>query len=487
MQSTKTSSTTTTVAAIMNSSNQLKTAVENIQDELQRIMAVADLQRVEASVASEEFKTRLIAEFNLKLRGFKSKVRALNEENGRLRKRIAELEKETPLSPRELNARKRRSDRKESEDKRAEKAPTNQDYIAIWGEASGQRPKKTKVAKGDFEKALSGMNSAAGRTTERERTKDQTESRNSEVGGSEISERDTAKFGSAAKFPEMSNAWELPPHPEPGVRILSSPLKSPSKPARDLTSSQFNRLPTQYSDELRDAPGSGSLRPVQLPARAAEPLGLSPIAGAFAESQEVVADSQEEIEPLAQVPPHYTSLQRAQFLRNYYRMKLADSGFCVALTFNPITERAWVADDFKRNARWVPPAVAPSRARAMTKAQEAVYNEFFREAGFGARAAGPQWGDSDADDDGAHENMAPVDIHGARSQVMDKYLSPPGYMVGLFPSTQEAYERKAEIQQKAAERLERRLASALSGGEFVFYEDVLNTYVAQGRYTREAV
>lgn len=465
MQSTKTSSTTTTIAATMNSSNQLKAAVENIQDELQRILAVADLQRIEASVASEEFKTRLIGEFNLKLRGFKSKVRALNEENGRLRKRIAELERELP----QLSTKRRRSHHNE------ENETPNQDYIAIWERASGQRPKEV----GSKKRVLSTINLVANAQ----------EGRGSRDVGKDMKDRDTRDTRDTRDISAHSQDRGCDELREPGVQIFSSPLKSPlkspCKQARDLTSSQFNRLPTQYSDELRDTAGSGglSVKP-DLPPRAPDQLGLSPIVVAFAESQEVVEDSQDEIEPLAQVPPHYTSLQRAQFLRNYFRMKLADNGFCVSLSSNPITERAWVTDDFKRNPRWVPPAVAPSRARPKTKAQEAVYREFFREAGFGAPAAGPKWGDSDGEeDDAAHD-----DIDGARSQVMDKYLSPPGYMVGLFPTTQEALERKAEIQQKASNRLERRLASAVAGdGEFIFYENVLNTYVAQGRYKLEAV
>lgn len=469
----------TTVAASMNSSNQLKTAVENIRDELQRIMAVEDLQKIEASVASEEFKTRLIGEFNVKLRGFKSKVRALNEENGRLRKRITELERALPLFPRELNAKRRRTDWGEKEDGDKNQPQKSLDFMAHWETARGQRPKPLNPTDTEQIQSLIPHN------------------RNHDP--SENLKDTSAKHISKPSNPDGKDRDENNKAEETEVLILSSPLKSPLrsplKLARDLTSSQFNRLPTQYSDELRDTQDAGEtlgrenrrsglapLKSVQLAPAAADPLGLSPVAVAFAESQEVVADSQEEMEPLAQAPAHYTSLQRTQFLRNYFRMKLADSGFCVALALNPITEHAWVADDFKRNSRWAPPAVAPSRARAMTKAQESVYREFFREAGFGARTGGPQWGDSDGDDE-----SAPEDVHGPRSQVMDKYLSPPGYMVGLFPSTQEALDRKAEVQRKATERLERRLASALSGGEFVFYEDVLNTYVAQGRYTRGAV
>lgn len=460
----------------MNSSNQLKTAVENIQDELQRILAVADLQRIEASVASEEFKTRLISEFNVKLRGLKSKVRTLNEDNAHLRKRIAELERGMLLLP-ESDAKRYPSNTKEKDELGPENPSLGQE-IPIHEEGEQEQL--------DTHSGVS-ANHIAGLFDPHKRKR---------FGGMSAGMRSGKMEDNSAK----SKGGETN---ELQVLILSSPIKSPAKSARDLTSSQFNRLPTQYSDELRDTSEAREtlkrgkdtnnsdaelnllerevFKKVKLPLAPPDALELSPIAVAFADSQEVVADSQDEMEPLVHVPAHYTSLQRAQFLRNYLRMKLADTDFCVTLALNPITERAWMADDFKRNARWVPPAVPPSRARAMTKAQESVFREFFREAGHGARSGGPRWDDSD-ENEGVSDDFQDV-----RSQLMDKYLSPPGYMVGLFPTTQEVIDRKAEVQRKASERLARRLASALSGGEFVFYEDVLNTYVAQGRFTRDLV
>lgn len=418
----------------MNSVQQIRTAVANIQDELQRIVACADVRPIEQGQVTEDFKAKLITEFNTKLRGFKSKIRTLNEENTQLRERIAQLEGQLKGDP--------------------------QDKVS----------RKTSLPPG----------------------------------------------------PEM-----LPPKrqrivpDEERVEIMSSPIKSDNReePANrmgsrpDFTSSQLNRLPTQYSDSSEtqkeavsdvfatrrplQTQESGSLR-LQSPSRGPT-LSSSPVKPIFIEEDDrIVADSQDEFEPLGPDkhmghPSHYTALQRIELLRNYYRMKLNDSSYTVDLTTNPITEMPFVLADFKPNGNWSRPKHLHSHLGVMTKAQEQVYDQFFQEAGHGVQMAGPQWdghkpqvahdislSDKENDND-AH--ASPENRQWVRSQVMDKYLSPPGYMVALFPTTQQQKEQKAAVAEKNQQRVARRVASALSNGEFIFYEEVLNTFVAQGRYT----
>lgn len=458
----------------MNSVYQIRSAVANIQDELQRIVACSEVLPLERSHVSEEFKTKVIAEFNSKLRGFKSKVRALTEENAQLKDKLRDLEH--------------------------------------------QLGRKSDVA------------------------------------------RLTKSMGSLPRGPEMAPPKRQKTNPdEDPVEILSSPMKQVQPPeedvislaATDITSSQFNRLPTQYSDasdsvretelvdlaatrmaELRhpdealedgkgdETPkGDMSRKSPKLPSRD-KTLGSSPVKADFVEEDErVVADSQDEYEPLgrpAGYPQHYTALQRIDFLRNYYRMKLSDLRYQVDLTTNPITEKPWVFADFKPNGNWSRPKHLHSHAGVMTKAQEQAYARFFQEAGHGVKSGGPQWevedtakinlqangnlqelhshtrrGDTWRNQDSEEKENSQRSLQGSpqsdlwvQSQVMDKYLSPPGYMVGLFPTTQQQQQNKRMVADKSRDRLERRLASGLAQGEFVFYEEVLNTYVAQGRYRR---
>lgn len=459
----------------MDSVYQIRSAVANIQDELQRIVACSEVLPLERSHVSEEFKTKVIAEFNSKLRGFKSKVRALTEENAQLKDKVRDLEH--------------------------------------------QLVRKSDVA------------------------------------------RLTKSVGSLPRGPEMAPPKRQKTNPdEDPVEILSSPMKQVAPPeqqvsalaATDITSSQFNRLPTQYSDtsdsvretemvdlaatkltELRHPDenpegarkGDTSRKSLKLPRRE-RALGSSPVKADFVEEDErVVADSQDEYEPLgrpAGYPQHYTALQRIDFLRNYYRMKLSDLRYRVDLTTNPITEKPWVFGDFKPNGNWSRPKHLHSHVGVMTKAQEQAYARFFQDAGHGVKSGGPQWEVEDTGEGRAQERQAKMNLQGelhsdtatrgdiwrnqhseekensqgsphnsphgsdlwVQSQVMDKYLSPPGYMVALFPTTQQQQQNKRMVADKSRERLERRLASGLAQGEFVFYEEVLNTYVAQGRYRR---
>lgn len=420
----------------MNAENRLKACVANIQDELQQILAVAAVKKLENPVPNDKFKSLLVSEFNSKLRKYKANLRSLTAENERLKEEVKRLATELDRrSHGPLHAKPSKS----------ESALTNIPYMAP--------PKRRRT-------------------------------------------------DSAVEADEEE------------VFILSSPLKGKGSPGKrgdldrsTITSSQFNRLPTQYSDSSEGARAAGPGE--DLPTRD-EKLRLSPVKASFAggsndDDDRVVADSQDEVEPLAgfggrpSYPKHYTALQRAEFLRNYYRAQLAKDGFVVSLAANPITDAPWRSEDFKPNPLWVGARRLNSHLGVMTKAQEKEYAAFFAAAGTGVSARGPKW---DHDDTGGRETgrspwggegeregerrgseRGEGDHEWVRSQVMDKYLLPPGYMTGDFATTQEAADRRQEVAAKERERVVRRLQSALSRrGEFVFYEEVLNSYVAQGRY-----
>lgn len=314
----------------MNAQQQLRTAVANMRDELERMLALVDMQQLQQEVSSGDFKERIVQEFNTKLRRTKAKVQQLTSENSQLKRRVEELEL------------------------------------------------------------------------------------------------------------QLANKENLV---QP---ILSSPIKVASQ---DVTSSQLNRLPTQYSEtEL----------PKRLPVKRRRKLSIKPN---FVEER-VVQDSQDEVEPLGveKTPQHYTALQRIGFLRGYYEMKLADKSFVIDLGANPITESAWVEADFVPNEEYA------RCGRRMTPAQRRQIVAFDEAAGIGHTG------------DHVTEDICTL-------QLMDKYSLPIGYMVELFCTTQEAEERKARSAQRRQVRIQRRLGLALAqpAGEFVFYEQVLNRYVVLGR------
>lgn len=380
----------------MDPDGQIRSAVANIKDELQRILAITEVRDLDTKF--EDFRALLIQEFNKKLRELKDKNKDLTYENKQLRKRLQAYEQNSPTKARSTKS-------------------------------VGSIPNLQYVSPINRKRKDSGEDS------------------------------------------------------EQQVMILSSPVKRPSQessPAdlakRDLTSSQFNRLPTQYSEmEL----------PKKLPRKLRKkdqggPIS-SPIKNDFVvDDERVVANSEDEFQGLDEkeigVPEHYTSLQRVAFLRNYYQMRLSDSKFKVNLSTNPITEKPWAPDDFRPNSAWRRPKRMESRV--MTKEQERNYHEFFAQAGKGSRVEGPVW---DKDD----EDLQEEEVH--RSQIMDKYLLPPGFMIGSFPTTQEQEEQKEYVRKRNEERVQRRLQSALAKepGEFIFYEDVLNQYVARNQVVRD--
>lgn len=274
----------------------------------------------------------------------------------------------------------------------------------------------------------------------------------------------------------------LSPGKENDVEISLSPIKQDNSQKATITSSQFNGLATQYSDAL--SPSAPSKKPRISPRRETESIKHS----------DHVEDSQDEfgsIEAAGAIrltqlpqrkskshlyPSHYTALQRVEFLRAYYEMKLEERGYKIDLTTNPITEKNWALDDFVPNKDWIPPKQLNPKLGVMTNAQEKTYAEFFGQAGYGVSAKGPAW---DSDDD-----LLAHDGEWVRSQVMNKYLSPPGYMTGDFLNSQDAAVQKGNVQRKERERVVRRMASALAGEEFVFYEDVFNNFARARRISK---
>lgn len=395
----------------MNTNEQIKSAVANIQDELSRIVTVAGLFELGSEGDTGAFRKKLIAEFNGKLRSFRMKNQALQEENRKLRARIAILEKKSGTH----------------EHVKAPEPPE----LSHTSNESRMPPPKRRLA----------------------------------------SEEDK-------------------------VEILSSPLKqqameSPAtrQTATDLTSSQFNKLPTQYSDASSEPPSKRhhgeDEESVQNDRRDKN-------------SDHVINDLQDEFEELSvkksvvsprkqnfvdsgrylecgpEYPLHYTALQRIEFLRAYYELKLQDRQFQLEMSTNPITEKTWALYDFVPNTEWKPPKKLNDRLGVMTKAQEKTYDNFFNQAGYGRKTSGPVW--SQEHEEESSENSW------TRSQVMDKYLSPPGYMVGDFVSTQEAQEARKATRERQQERIRRRMRSALQGGEFLFYEPLFNQVARLGKY-----
>lgn len=191
----------------------------------------------------------------------------------------------------------------------------------------------------------------------------------------------------------------------------------------------------------------------------------------------------EETSPFKHVPKLYTALQRRDFLRKYYQLKFRDLKYRVDLETNPITEQKWRLGDFKPNPLYYKLKPSDGKAGVMTKQQEINNRNFFREAGHGLKSKGAEWeaGVEDEEEDWAY------------SQVFDKFPSPPGFMVSDFPDTQEDIRRKEVVKKRQEDRVQRRLKSSMAAwktggrvqGEFIFFEDVLNDFVKDGRFTRE--
>lgn len=453
----------------------VKHSIANIQDELTRIQTLTSLFQYKPSEAEATFQKKVLQEYNSKLHKMRSENARLHEKIKALTERVKFLEgKSRHLLDTDFEPLKARPFKSES----SLKPGPEKDFF-------GPPTKK--------------------RTLNPPRA-------NLEILSSPIKQKESEIVKKS-----------------PTKRIFSQGLNDANP---DITSSQFNRLATQYSDTssqiVANLDQKASMEPrndVQISTKGGSLENLrfsSPIKnfpkkssvdsatfmrGTFASDDEsdennpspVVADSQDEFEPLGnppwhgsnapkvisrqsstitkpKYPAHYTALQRVEFLRHYFRQKIADKHFKVDFSKNPITEKKWTLEDFILNDQWKPPKKINSNLGVMTKAQEKTYSDFFDKAGLGRKSIGPTW-DSDEDTDQGIDGPDWI-----RSQVMDKYLSPPGYMVGDFVSTQEEEGRKRMIDEKEQQRIRRRFESAISEGEFLFYEKVFNDFVKTGRY-----
>ncbi|KAJ8146044.1 hypothetical protein OY671_000882 [Metschnikowia pulcherrima] len=471
----------------MDAHQAMKLSLANIQDEVARISTLATLFDHRPSESDDAFHKRILSEFNSKLSALRAENVQLSKKNTALMERVKRLElrlrqQQTvpdlqPIKARPFKsegqiklepefdilepARKKRMFQPEKPHSEILSSPIKQDSFGIPSKRSPiKRVASLADTQGKNELTSSQFNQLATQYSDA----------SSQVDGhaNEFSKA-KAEAMNANEFPELERGIA---NTNKGINVAlrsSSPLK---------------KIPSKQPKRKRDAIIKGSFASEDESEENAE-AGVSP----------VVADSQDEFEPLGNAgwagnrpakalsngknispnkpkyPSHYTALQRVEFLRNYLRPKVAEKNFKIDFTRNPITEKPWAPEDFVRNENWKPPKNMNSNLGVMTKAQEKTYDEFFTKAGLGRKSAGPAW---DSDEDVNSE----VDDGGwVRSQIMDKYSSPPGYMVGDFASTQEEEERKQIRREKDQDRIRRRFKSALSGGEFVFYEPVFNDFV----------
>ena len=75
----------------------------------------------------------------------------------------------------------------------------------------------------------------------------------------------------------------------------------------------------------------------------------------------------------------------------------------------------------------------------------------------------------------------------SESQVLDKYPSPPGFMVSEFPDIQEQHMRNRIIDERQEDRIKRRVKQCIrssrnKNGEFIFQVDILNKFAQQNRF-----
>lgn len=435
---------------LMETNQEIRTAVTCIQNELAKILALAGGLTMKCP-KDGEFERKLIDEFNTKLRAFRAKNKELSAENKQLKEQVQSLQ----LEIEQIKKANHITKPVDQERKRKANYSVQRDEPYVPCEPSIQITTKTRMIPPQKKRNIH---------------KDKSPILSSPI-----------KMSDADTFSIQHGIYNDPniAQDRGGKSHLGKSLP------REITSSQFNMLATQYS-EASSLPKKvfDFGRTLRQRSQELESDGIN--SEPELAEQDFVGDSQDEFEPLGlkveldlevpEYPSNYTALQRAEFLRNYYRLKLQDKTTKFDLSKNLITEKDWALDDFVPNPKWRTKRDLNSNLGVMTKVQEHKYNDFFKVAGYGVKPTGPMW--TDMID---NNKSSDVESDWVKSQVMDKYLSPPGYMVGDFVSTQEAKENKAMIKKKEKERIIRRLESALKVGEFIFYESVFNVIVNEGR------
>lgn len=433
----------------MDQATQIEASVASIQRELARISRLVQVLAVRP-FQRDDMQNKLVEEFNVKLRSFKAKNQLLRTENEALKQQVNFLQNALDKMEMKLSSVQQLATSSSSQHRKRMRTGSLEPKEPV--EPSIQLSSKTVMCPPRNKRRTTG-------------------SRDSAMMSSPIKIDEPAQYG--------NENVETPRN--------KSPMEKGSP--RELTSSQFNMLPTQYSDASSlPKKGFDFGKPAN---RNTSPEIQTDGIPSESDDDDFIVDSQEEFEPINPrdelskevsdtekpiYPSNYTALQRADFLRTYYRLKFEDKSISFDLLTNPVTEKPWVLNDFVPNPHWRPTNNKFNNLQVKTKIQERKYNDFFKEAGYGAKPNGPMWTDSAGDK--ASDSM---DEDYVKSQIMDKYLSPPGYMVGDFLSTQEAAENKARAKSKELERVNRRFQSAMNGGEFIFFEDIFNTMVRAGR------
>lgn len=424
---------------------------DTVQKQMQAIQVELEETKVKQETEKQQFKKRLIKEFNHKLNKCKQDIRELKQENERLRVELearrgldGELEDSRSLDG-ELGL---RDDNKVKLSRKKSTLDTKKDpggaFLGGNGEYGESEAKKGELVttSGNFDGIKSELDAENDiKTTNSVKM---------------VLKMGLGKLGKANEWPKVD--WVKPATPR---KILTYK----GQPVTKLTSSQVNDMPTQYSSDV--SPDS-----VERP----KYMSLSPLKKKL-KVGDIVEDSEEEFEPinipLADISdqinnkPPQTKLQRKEFLRKYYKLKFQDPAFKIDLATNPITETIWILEDFTHNTKYRKPVVNNKKAAIMTKQQQDNLQLFHELAG--------------------NSEITSQDL--TYSQIFDKFPTPPGFLNSEFPDTQEQMRRRKIADDRRDDRIQRRLASALlhyyspdKQGEFVFVEPILNQYVDHGRF-----
>lgn len=276
----------------------------------------------------------------------------------------------------------------------------------------------------------------------------------------------------------------------------------------DYTESQFDMLPTQYSsqdnedeidlskklepkseaskivikeenkenfDEIEDSQDEFPLDSLDLIKKPPTKIKREPL-----EDITSKFNSKSQSQTYPKVPTHYTKLQRRAYLKDYYESKFKNSPeFKINLNSNPINEMDWIINDFKPNPNYVTPNQI--KGTALSKNAQNNVNKFYQLAGPLPKVTQLTWNNEVIESDNDSIELS-------ESQVLDKYPSPPGFMVSEFPDTQEQQLRNRIIDERQEDRIKRRIKQCIrssknKNGEFVFQVDILNKFVQQNRFT----
>lgn len=278
----------------------------------------------------------------------------------------------------------------------------------------------------------------------------------------------------------------------PNGDLTSSPILA------DITSKSDAEQNSQHEEQVRArtskseallASSKNSLEGSKIPKLEPKNYKNGPVSASRLHSSPVFGSDgspvrkEQEKSPFKHVPKLYTALQRKDFLRKYYQLKFQDPEFRVDLETNPVTEQNWRLSDFKPNPLYYKLKPINSKAGVLTNQQQINNRNFFKEAGYGLKSKGVEW-------EAGFEKEEEEDL--VYSQIFDKFPSPPGFMVSDFPDTQEDIRRKEIAKKRQEDRVQRRLKSSMAAwrtggrvqGEFIFFEDVFNDFVREGRFKR---